>query len=110
MGACSLAWSVDLSLSLRERAARSDIPGKQTQLRLAHTATKSSFSSALSTFSPLIGPNFLPEHVPGRNSTRVGRRSEVESHQPDLLRRRGAEKSRAAADLLFIKMASWEHD
>lgn len=106
LGGRSLAWSLDPSLSLRERAARSDIPGKQTQPCLAHAATKSPFPCVLSTSSPLIGPNFLPGRVLGLNSTRVGRRSEVESHQLDLLR--GGEKSRTRrsffSSFFLIKM------
>lgn len=102
LGECSLAWSVDPSLSLREQGARSDIPGKQTHPYRAHMATKSHFPSVLSTSSPLIGPNFLPGHVLRLNSTRVGQHSEVENHQLDLLR--GGEKSRTRRFFFFIKM------
>lgn len=102
LGHCSLAWSLDPSLSLGEQAARSDIPGKQTQPHRAHTATQSPFPSLLSTSSPLIGPNFLPGRVLRLNSTRVRPRSEVENHQLDLLR--GGEKSRTRRSFFFIKM------
>lgn len=100
LGECSLAWSLDSSLSLGEQAARSDIPGKQTQPRRAHMATKSPFPSVLSASSPLIGPNFLPGRVLRLNSTHVGQRSEVENHQLDLLR--CGEKSRTRRSFFFF--------